>query len=65
MRVTFTDDDVMAVTDLLRRHGVLDEALARAREHVTAGLATVRAAAKAEAHGALEAVGDFVLSRTL
>jgi len=59
------NDDIEAISDLLRTHGVLDEALARARSHVTRGIETLRAHVTDDAFQTLEAVGAFVLSRTL
>ncbi|MAG57279.1 MAG: hypothetical protein CMJ83_13380 [Planctomycetes bacterium] len=59
------EDDVFAIGDLLRRHQVLDDALTRARDHVNAGLSAVRAAVDDDAYAPLDALGGFVLSRTL
>lgn len=58
-------DDIDAISDLLRTHGVLDDALARARGHVTQGIEALRGHVSGEAFQTLEAVGAFVLSRTL
>jgi octaprenyl-diphosphate synthase len=52
-----------AFTALLREHGTIDAALARAEEHVARGLAAVRKDAPAAAMPALEAVAAFVVAR--
>ena len=58
-------DDITAIADLLRVHGVVDDALARAREHVATGVAGLSGYVSDEAYVTLEAIGAFVLSRTL
>ena len=58
-------EDITAIADLLRVHGVLDDALDRAREHVATGVAGLSGHVSDEAYATLEAIGAFVLSRTL
>jgi octaprenyl-diphosphate synthase len=58
-------DDVSAIAALLRSHGVLDDALDRARGHVATGVAGLRGHVSDEAYATLEAIGAFVLSRSL
>jgi octaprenyl-diphosphate synthase len=57
--------DVEILIGRLRDHGVLDEAMERARGHVDAGLDAVRSCVSAESLPPLEAVASFVLTRSL
>ena len=50
---------------MLRGHGVVAEALGRARGHIAAATEAVRSHASEQDLAVLEAIGEFVLSRSL
>ncbi len=58
-------EDVTVMAELLRSHGVVAEALERARSHIAAATEAVRGHASQQDLAILEAIGEFVLSRSL